>query len=210
MQLSQQELREDVLQLAQLLVESHPDPYSAGGGPLAFHRKVAEILEALPEEGLTAQQLLRRVRPLVASLQDGHTSIHAPETSSAPQVRPWLTWEPAEERLVLTGVYRPEDRSLLGARLVRLEGVPFAELVQRVSQVRGCDNVYQQLVHLAMAFSDPGLEGHISFKRSLSFPHDPERGKLLRPTYELTYEYLASRNFDPHATVSLAFKYRAG
>ena len=157
MQLSQQEIREDVLQLAQLLVESHPDPYAAGGGPLAFHRRVADILEAVPENGLTAQQLLRRVRPLVASLQDGHTSIREPETSSAPQPRPWVVWEPVEEQLVLTGVYRLADRPLLGARLTLLEGVPFAELVQRVSQLRGCDNIYQQLITLAMAFSDPGL-----------------------------------------------------
>ncbi len=79
MHLSKQELRADVLQLAQLLVEAHPDPYSAIGGPVAFRRKVAEILEALPEEGLTDLQLLRRLRPLVASL-------HLP-VSSAPGLR---------------------------------------------------------------------------------------------------------------------------
>ncbi len=63
---------------------------------------------------------------------------------------------------------------------------------------------------LSYKLKHSSLEGFISFKRSLSFPHDSERGKLLRPTYELTYEYLASRNFDPHATVSLALEYQAG
>jgi hypothetical protein len=155
--LSRQELRDDVLQLAQLLVESHPDPYSAGGGALTFHRRVAEILEALPEEGLTAQQLLRHVRPLVASLQDGHTSINGPETTDTPLPRPWLGWEPIEEQLVLSAVYRPEEKPLLGARLDMLDEVPFATLVQRVGQIRGCDNVYQQLVHLSLAFSDSAL-----------------------------------------------------
>ena len=52
-----------------------------------------------------------------------------------------------------------------------------------------------------------GLKGYVSYKRSLYFPNDPERGKLLRPTHELTYKYLASQNFDPHATISLALDY---
>ena len=50
MHLSRGALQEDVLQLATLLVMSHPDPYSAGGGPLAFHRRVQSILDDLPEE----------------------------------------------------------------------------------------------------------------------------------------------------------------
>lgn len=161
MQLSKQELREDILQLAQLLADSHPDPYTAVGGPLAFRRRVNEILEALPEEGLTPHQLLRLLRPLVASLQDGHTSIRAPKTEAAPTPRPWLAWEPVEEQLVLTTVYRPEDQPLLGARLALLEGIPFPELVQRIGQLRGCDNSYDQLARLALAFNDPALLAEI-------------------------------------------------
>lgn len=52
-----------------------------------------------------------------------------------------------------------------------------------------------------------GLGGNISCKRSLYFPNDPERGKLFRPDHELTYEYFMSRNFDPHATISLALEH---
>lgn len=72
MHLSKQALQEDAAQLVQFLVETHPDPYGSGG-PLAFHRQVAHILASLPEEGLQHEQFLKLMRPLVASLHDGHT-----------------------------------------------------------------------------------------------------------------------------------------
>lgn len=155
--LSYQELREDVFQLAQLLVHSHPDPYSTDGGAVAFHRRVAEIAEALPEDGLTERQFLKRLRPLVASLKDGHTTLYSLEDETTSTKRSWLEWEAVEEQLVLMKVYRPEDRPFLGARLARIEGVPFAELVRRVDQVRGCDNLYHQLISLASVFRQPSL-----------------------------------------------------
>jgi hypothetical protein len=76
-----------------------------------------------------------------------------------------------------------------GARIV---GVPSG-------QAANCfiDALGYQLKH-------SGLRGNISFKRSLYFPNDPDNGRLLRPTHELTYEYLASQDFDPHATIRLA------
>ncbi|HEV8190409.1 MAG TPA: hypothetical protein VGP82_02845 [Ktedonobacterales bacterium] len=39
------------------------------------------------------------------------------------------------------------------------------------------------------------------------FPDDPERGTVLRPTHELTYDYLAEHNVDPHASVTLALEH---
>lgn len=51
-----------------------------------------------------------------------------------------------------------------------------------------------------------GLRGSISYKRSLTFPTDPERGKVLQPTRELTYAYLAEHRFDPNASVTLALQ----
>jgi len=51
------------------------------------------------------------------------------------------------------------------------------------------------------------LEGLVSFKRSLGFPNDPERGKVLRPHHELTYAYLAHQGFDPNATLRPALEH---
>jgi hypothetical protein len=76
-----------------------------------------------------------------------------------------------------------------------LAGVPSA-------QAANCfiDGLWYQLKHSQ-------LEGLIAFKRSLGFPNDPERGKLLRPHHELTYAYLARQGFDPDAIVKLALEH---
>lgn len=159
MHLSKQELKEDLLQLANLLVDSHPDPYSAGGGPLAFRHRVQGLLDSIPAEGMTARTFLRLLRPLVASVQDGHTFLRQPETeeSQPPLPRLWLDWDAIEGQLYLSGVYRVQDEPLLGARLQMLEGIPFAELLERISQIWGCDNNSHKLVLLSHAFVKPLL-----------------------------------------------------
>src|SRR5262245_57895259 len=75
---SQADVVEDILLLAQTLTEAHPDPYTAVGGPLVFHRRVADIIAAVPTGGMTRRRLLAHLRPLVAGLRDGHTTIGLP------------------------------------------------------------------------------------------------------------------------------------
>ncbi len=152
--LSREALDADVLQLARLLTESHPDAFGADG-PIAFRGRVDEILASLPADGMPVDRFLALVRPLVASVQDGHTWIGLPDAPSHERpARVWLEWEMVEERLVLRTVYQPEHRRLLGARLVAVQGVPFAELVRRMHGLRGADNVYNDLDHLRWALKD--------------------------------------------------------
>lgn len=84
---------------------------------------------------------------------------------------------------------------VLWRRGARIVGVPSAQ----------AGNCFIDILGYTLKHS--GLWGNISFKRSLYFPDDPERGKLLRPTHELTYEYLSSQGFDPHATINLALEH---
>lgn len=149
--------REDIAQLISLLTESHPDPYLASGGPLAFHRQARDVLAAIPDDGISAMDLLRLLRPLVASLRDGHTRIGLDAPAEPDASRPWLEWEVVEQELYIAAVHRAEDVALLGARLRALDGVPFYELCARMSHIQGFDNEYQNLLHLASALSDPLL-----------------------------------------------------
>lgn len=152
--LSCEALRADVLQLAQLLTESHPDPYRADG-QIGFHRRIDEILGSLPPTGMALDPFLDLVRPLVASLGDGHTWIGPPdERSQGVCPRLWLDWEIVEEQLVVRGVYQPEHRYLIGARLVAVREAPVRELLRRMRRLRGADNAYNDLEHLRLALSD--------------------------------------------------------
>lgn len=162
-------LRADLRQLITLLVDSHPAPFTGPGGMIPFHRHAHEIALSIPDSGMSAQDFLRLLRPLVASVRDGHTTIFDPaQPDQLVDVRAmggdfelpprlWIDWEPVGERLVVTGVYEDGLRYLLGARLDEIAGVPFDALVERMRRLRGDDNVYNNLVHLTEALGHPSL-----------------------------------------------------
>jgi len=54
--------------------------------------------------------------------------------------------------------------------------------------------------------NNSGVEGSVSYKCDLSFPNDPEKGKVLTPHYQLTYKKLKQYGFDPNASVRYALE----
>jgi len=62
---------------------------------------------------------------------------------------------------------------------------------------------------LMFKLNNTGISGQVSFKYMLAFPNDPEKGRVLRPHYELTYDKLASYGFDPNAEILLALEIAA-
>src|SRR5262245_35579429 len=154
MHLSQEQLQADLAQLVHLLAATHPDPYSAGGGPVAYHRRADDIAAALPAEGLDDATFLRLLRPFVAALGDGHTSFFPLPAPPGPPDYPRLTWDVVERELYVASVTHEEDRPLLGARLAAIGGVAAGELADRLAQMRGCDNEKQLLAQLALALEN--------------------------------------------------------
>lgn len=151
-------LRQDLRKLKHLLESTHPDPFTGGGGSIAFNRRFRQIWDALPKEGLTPAGFLRQVRPLVASVRDGHTTIGLGRKDRGKEPpRLGIDFGICDRRLYVRQVHRPEHRPLLGGELVSLAGVPFAELKRRMSRIRGWDNKYTNLLHLADAFRRPAL-----------------------------------------------------
>lgn len=59
---------------------------------------------------------------------------------------------------------------------------------------------------LMYKLNNTGIIGYVSYKRFVEFPDDAEKGQVLRPHYELSYEKLASYNFDPNAEILLALE----
>jgi len=147
---SRDELIADARQLAEILESTHPDPYLNGGGRIAFHRRLHRVLNAIPEEGMTRDGFHRLLRPFIAGVGDAHTNFISGYTVD--HRRPGgvpLRFAVVEEFLVVSGVAQPEQRDLLGAKLVSVEGVPLADLVERQRQLRGIDNQYHGLQELA-------------------------------------------------------------
>jgi len=136
-------LIEDVRQLADILESAHPDPYRHGGGRIAFHRRLHEVLRSIPQDGISRNEFIKLLRPFVAAIGDQHTSIYTEyETdSNAPGGLPFV-FEPIEKSLYVLVPFSPSDNEYIGSRLVSVEGVPLDSLVQRYSRVEGVENEY--------------------------------------------------------------------
>jgi hypothetical protein len=136
-------LIEDVRQLADIIENSHPDPYTHGGGRIAFRRRLHEVLRSIPEDGMTRDEFIRLLRPFIAAIGDQHTSIYTEyETdNTAPGGLPFV-FEPIEKSLYVLVPFSPSDNEYIGSRLVSVEGVPLDSLVQRFSRVEGVENEY--------------------------------------------------------------------
>lgn len=140
-------LVEDARQLLDTLEEAHPDPYLAGGGRIAFHRRFHKMLAAIPAQGLPTDEYFRLLQPFVASIGDSHTGIRMQSGSLDPLFLP-LAMRSVEHELVVEKVADSKLESLLGARLVSIEGVSLPELLSRQSATRGMENLYGHLVLL--------------------------------------------------------------
>jgi hypothetical protein len=147
---SRDELIEDARQLARMLEEAHPDPYIHIGGKIAFHRRFQEALRTIPEQGMTRDRFYHHLLPFVAALKDSHTAIMNPGASEKDNPGLPLEFKIIEHDLVLIRVPGKENLHLLGARLLALEGVPVADLITRLSQLRGMENRYTQLALLTL------------------------------------------------------------
>jgi len=134
-------LVEDAYQLRDAIEEVHPDPYLNGGGKIAFHRRFHQLVGQIPEQGLTTGGFLAILAPFVAALGDSHTAVRAAAGETTPLPLP-VGFRIVEEQLVIDRVARQQQASLLGARLVAMEGVPLAEIVARQGRMRGVENPY--------------------------------------------------------------------
>jgi hypothetical protein len=147
---SRDALIEDARQLADILENTHPDPYIRGGGKIAFHRRLHQLLTAIPAEGMTRDEFVSLISPFIAAVGDGHTEIWYGYrvNDSYPGGVP-LRFGIVEQSLYVSGVPDEEDSDLIGALLVSVEGVPMTELCERQERLRGTENLYHALQLLA-------------------------------------------------------------
>jgi hypothetical protein len=153
--LTKHAMEEDLDTLCQWLVESHPDPFSGGGGPIAFYRRADAIRRQLPDR-LAADAFLRLLRPFVAALQDGHTVI-GPPPSVPSSTRLALEFVVVPDGLVVSRVLSPDLRGCLGARVEAVNDVPMDRLAATVATFWGCDNSLHVWCRLADVLGNPAL-----------------------------------------------------
>ncbi len=154
-------LVDDVRQMAEILERTHPDPYYHGGGKIAFHRRMQNLIAGIPEDGLTITGFYRHLCPFIAAVGDGHTALWEPYAvnDQSPGGIP-LYFQAVEDFLYVAGVIDPEHQSLIGSKLVSVENVSVEELLYRQTQIKGYDNEYQLLRNL-------GYDGSLWHKKRM-------------------------------------------
>ncbi len=136
---SKQQLIEDSRELLSYLESIHPDPYRFSGGKVAFHRRFQDILQSIPPQGMTRDDFLRLLRPFVAAITDGHTAVLRSIDRQAAGRMP-LSFASIEKCLFVDGVPSDKDKPLLGAKLLSVEDVSLAEMLERMPNLLGIEN----------------------------------------------------------------------
>ncbi|MFC2103741.1 hypothetical protein ACFLS4_00120 [Bacteroidota bacterium] len=77
-----------------------------------------------------------------------------------------------------------------------------AKLVGTPSSQSG--NCYGDILNFELKHSK--LTGNVSHKKFIYFPDDEEKGRVLKPHYMLSYDKLASYNFDLNAEILYAIE----
>lgn len=131
---------EDLRTLVERIEALHPEPYRGYDGRVALHAALEETIRALPESA-TAEQVYRRAAPLVAGLEDAHSRLDPPE-HEAPDGRLPLSIRVVGDALYVDGVHDESLSDLLGGELLAVAGDPVDAAVDRLAEIRGCENRY--------------------------------------------------------------------
>jgi hypothetical protein len=201
--ISRDYLIEDVRQLAQILEDAHPDPYFHGGGKIAFHRRMQNIIRSIPSDGLATTDFYRLLCPFVAAVGDGHTSLNPPYS-----LRPEspggisLYFKVVEKKFYVGEVGDSTYRNLIGSVLISVEGIDVGELMQRQGRMKGCDNEYQVMRNLgydgSLWYRDfliqllPEWKKRDSIRIALRDPSDTQKELILPLNMRTTYPLIGS------------------
>jgi hypothetical protein len=143
--LPRDDLIADTRQLASTIEEVHPDPYINGGGKIAFHRRLQNILSAIPDRGMTAEEYYELICPFVTSVGDAHTWLKPPDEFDYGLP---LFLSAVGSSLYVSILPKTTSRDLMGALLLEIEGVPTAELIGRADKFVSGENEFQIIRNL--------------------------------------------------------------
>lgn len=219
--ISREKLIQDIRQLNDILEDAHPDPYINGGGKIAYHRRLQELIQQLPVGGLTKEEFFFHINPFIAKLEDAHTRLLIDkelQDKENPGGIP-LYFIPIEEILIVSAVVQKEDLQLIGAKLVAVEGIAFIALIDRMKNLRGFDNLSNLLGHLGrfgMLYYQNSLRKLIpewsndsNITITLALSDGSEKELQMKPIAGIQYPLLTNANATslPNSDKSLTYNF---
>jgi hypothetical protein len=124
---TKEQWRKDVKYFAEQLVKRHKNAFHFTTQE-QFNRAIADLTAAIPD--LESYQIVVRLMEITASIGDGHTGVHLPASFTLYPVA--LYWFGDELRVVAATT---DAKEALGAKVVKIGGVPIEEVADRVKRV---------------------------------------------------------------------------
>jgi hypothetical protein len=147
-------LIEDFNYFIKTLELSHPDPYSAFGNKIEFHRNVQNIRDNLPSVGMTGFDFYILLSRFLSALNDGHTGLYPPDVYP-PDVYPTDTTNyslPVKFKITVDGMFisliDKEYEKASGAKVLAIENIQIDSLLKIVHNLRPGENIYGDYLNL--------------------------------------------------------------
>lgn len=136
--------RQDLAFLVKTIEASHPNPFTHITRK-QFASAVAGLRRDIPS--LSRSQIIVRMMQLVARIQDGHTTLKPLDPNG------FNVWFPVRfywfrDGIFITATDAP-NKTLIGARVLKLGGLPAEEAARRASGLQGADNSFAEQEHLS-------------------------------------------------------------
>jgi len=147
---TKEQWRKDLKYFAEELVQRHKNAFHFTTRE-KFERAVADLDAAIPD--LPAHQIVVRMMEITASIGDGHTGVHLPTSFKLYPVA--LFWFGDELRVMAATT---DAKDALGAKVLKIGGVPIAEVADRVKRVISRDeNTWYELATSAAHIARPEI-----------------------------------------------------
>ncbi len=140
---SKKEIHQDIRYLLNLIQDVHPDPYSGFGGRVPFLLEAQRIMNGIPDEGLSSQNLYNLLRPFFGKMGDGHSNIYNPGKQAGRTENFYLPvyFSVANDAIFISQAHK-SYRDLIGYRLIEVNGKSLAELREAVRDFVSAENIF--------------------------------------------------------------------
>lgn len=145
---------DDISEAFEIIEDVHPNPYAVNS-KRAVEKLRSQVAESLPDT-VDRRQLFLHLAPIVASLQDGHTSLRIPLQSSRAAVRAGaFPLDVAFEGTTLRVVDDWSDRSLpRGATIHQINGCAVEDIVSRLWPLQHAELAAGKRLNIAKYFQE--------------------------------------------------------
>lgn len=186
----------DFSYLVEALEVTHPDPYSGFGGKVFFHKEVFDLKNDLKQNDYSNVAFAEKISAFLSKLQDGHTHLFSPEDANKNEDG----YLPVEIRIIPDGavlsIVPAEHGNLLGCRIKGINHVSIDSILQIISRLNPCENIYGCYSRLKWNINRSDFLKKLctGVKDSVSIQVETPEGKMINAYIPLVDQHTLTHN----------------